>query len=442
MGKKQSSFNMSYEFNNYGDKVYIKTDTFTPPQVSQEHVQLTPDYSKYALKVEGGNPVVLNPRHADILTMTVLGSQASVNNISLTKSKAGTYHAGFKVATGRLTDNPAKTSKEGRRYEIHYVWYFVVTGANNLSIRGTRSTKSDDNIVAKVPAGGPIKVEYSGDYTVRGSTEDDSPAYDWVKVKAISDIRSKQNWNEKEEKDGWVPRRYVREDIKRTIDMRRYRNLFVSLVRVDGTGKQENKNACETWYSFGNANLASTDICPQTNGRWHVQVGPGVLDWEYPDDGLVGQDHEFTGFVKYIDVYLKLKTPDNNKEKERILKCVVKGMKAHTFWHYPYDNCEKNLVRYKADHFKSDYVTNVSVDLCPGVIDSGLVQTGIRYPNANNESVVKESSMDFSIIEFFGGPNTNFGFTLRDYRLEKIVVNDDTITPNTRGIDIEVKNEI
>ena len=67
MGKKQSSFNMSYEFNNYGDKVYIKTDTFTPPQVSQEHVQLTPDYSKYALKVEGGNPVVLNPRHADIL---------------------------------------------------------------------------------------------------------------------------------------------------------------------------------------------------------------------------------------------------------------------------------------------------------------------------------------------------------------------------------------
>lgn len=50
--------------------------------------------------------------------------------------------------------------------------------------------------------------------------------------------------------------------------------------------------------------------------------------------------------------------------------------------------------------------------------------------------------MDFSVIEFFGGPNTNFGFTLHDYRLEKIVVNDDTITPNTRGIDIEVTNEI
>lgn len=41
--------------------------------------------------------------------------------------------------------------------------------------------------------------------------------------------------------------------------------------------------------------------------------------------------------------------------------------------------------------------------------------------------------MDGSIIEFFGGPNTNFGFTLSDYLLEKIVVNDDTITPNTRG---------
>ena len=141
MGKKQSSFNMGYEFNNYGDKVYIKADTFTPPQVSQEHVQLTPDYSQYALKAEGGNPVVLNPDHGDTLAMTVLGSQASVNNISLTKGKIGAYNVEFEVATGGLTDNPVNTSQGGTEANIHYVWYFVVTGSTNLSVRSTRSTK-------------------------------------------------------------------------------------------------------------------------------------------------------------------------------------------------------------------------------------------------------------------------------------------------------------
>lgn len=248
MGKKQSSFNMGYEFNNYGDKVYIKADTFTPPQVSQEHVQLTPDYSQYALKAEGGNPVVLNPDHGDTLAMTVLGSQASVNNISLTKGKIGAYNVEFEVATGGLTDNPVNTSQGGTEANIHYVWYFVVTGSTNLSVRSTRSTK-EDNIVAKVPPGGPIKVEYSGDYSVRGLTEDDSPAYNWVKVKAISDIKNKKNWNEGEEKDGWVPRHYVREDIKRTIDMRKYSNLLVSLKRVNETTiTYIQKEPCGLWF--------------------------------------------------------------------------------------------------------------------------------------------------------------------------------------------------
>ena len=181
----------------------------------------------------------------------------------------------------------------------------------------------------------------------------------------------------------------------------------------------------------------STDICPQTNGRWHVQVGPAVLDWEYPANGTVGQKSEFTGFIKYIDVYLRLKVPDQSKMQERIFKCIVTGMKAHTFCYYPYDEHDKNHVLYEGEsHFKSDFVTRAWVDQCPGIIDPGFVQTGIRYPNADNASVVKEDTIDASIIEFYGGPNTNFGFTLSDYLLEKIVVNDDTITPNTRGIEM------
>ena len=33
-------------------------------------------------------------------------------------------------------------------------------------------------------------------------------------------------------------------------------------------------------------------------------------------------------------------------------------MKAHTFWHNPYDDSEKDFTKYKADYFKSDYVTH------------------------------------------------------------------------------------
>lgn len=436
MGKKQSSFNMGYEFNSYGDKVYIKADTSLAPQISQKNVQLTPDYSSYALKVGGGNAAVLNPENVDIQAMTMLGSQASVNNISLTKNEVGVYNVDFKVATSGLTDNPTKTSKGKDESKIHYVWYFGATGTTNLTVRAARSKMANE--VAKVSLGGAIKVEYSGDYIVSGPTEDDSEAYNWVKVRAINLIQNKKNWKEAEEKEGWVPRIYVREDIKKTIGMKKFNNIFVSWVRInEKTVNSKSGNACKQWCSFKTQDINSQEVCGQTNGRWHVQVGPSVLDWEYPTNGSLGREEELKGFIKYIDVYLSLKTPDKNKPQERILKCLVKGLKAHTFCYYPYDESDKNYKLNKdASFFKSTLVTRAMADVCPGIIDPGFVQTGIRYPNADNGSLVSEKNIDFSIIEFFGGPNTKFGFTLSDYLLEKIVVNDDTITPNTRGINV------
>lgn len=278
-------------------------------------------------------------------------------------------------------------------------------------------------------------MQYSGDYPISGNTEGSSKAYNWVKVKFIPNENSKKNWEEGNEKEGWVPRIYIREDIKRTIMMNRYNNILISIDRVnEKTTANIPGNACDSWYSFATPDKKSTDVCPQTNNRWHIQVGPAVLDWEYPMSGSIGQDEEFNGFNKYVDVYLSLKIPVNNKNQNRILKCVVTNMKAHTYCYYPYPEIDKDHVRYTdAAHFKSDFVTRAMVDLCPGVIDPGIVQTGIRYPNADNGSVVKEAAMDFSVIEFYGGPNTKFGFTLSDYLLEKIVVNDDTITPNLRG---------
>lgn len=86
--------------------------------------------------------------------MTVLGSQASVNNTSIKKNEAGVYNVDFKVATSGLTDNSNSTAKAANASKIRYVWYFVVTGGSGLKVRSIRSTKDNNSIVGSVPSGG------------------------------------------------------------------------------------------------------------------------------------------------------------------------------------------------------------------------------------------------------------------------------------------------
>jgi len=253
---------------------------------------------------------------------------------------------------------------------------------------------------------------------VIGFTEDDSEDLKWVKVVCEVDGT---------EKEGWVPRIYVREDKKRVVmfnEVYNYSKILLSWVRKGETEVNEKQvNAFHKWYAFEFKDPKSKEVCPKTDGRWRVQVGPSVLDWEYPLEGTLGQKEEFTGFSKYIDVYLSLKEPDKTKPRERVLKCIVWGLKAHTFHQYEYEDKWKNYQMYDESHFKSDFVTSASA-----AVIAGFVQTGIRYPNADNESVVSEKNTDGSIIEFYGGPNTDFGFTLSEYSLVEIVVNDDKTT--------------
>lgn len=63
----------------------------------------------------------------------------------------------------------------------------------------------------------------------------------------------------------------------------------------------------------------------------------------------------------------------------------------------------------------------------------GLVQTGIRFPNASNGAVVALNAIDGSVIEFDGGRLTDFGFKLSDYSLNCVEVNYET---QTRGEDM------
>lgn len=86
MGKKQSSFHMGNEFNGNGEVRYLKgTQPCIHPPVSQENVQLTPDFGNYLLKVLGSIPVAISPLNINPALFALLGSMASVTQVIITK---------------------------------------------------------------------------------------------------------------------------------------------------------------------------------------------------------------------------------------------------------------------------------------------------------------------------------------------------------------------
>lgn len=70
----------------------------------------------------------------------------------------------------------------------------------------------------------------------------------------------------------------------------------------------------------------------------------------------------------------------------------------------------------------------------------GLIQTGIRYPNAINDAVFKLENVDGSVVEFDGGLETDFGFELSDYILDEIEVNYENSTRGVRMKDLGENN--
>lgn len=102
MSNKRSSFQMGNQFNGCGEAVYLKADLVKVPPVSQDNVQITPDYSRLALKVIEGSPSQLNSNPVDEIIKAMLGSQTAVNHVALAKNmEDGNYVASFKVAPSR-----------------------------------------------------------------------------------------------------------------------------------------------------------------------------------------------------------------------------------------------------------------------------------------------------------------------------------------------------
>lgn len=59
MGSKKSSFHMGDEFNGKGEKVYLRATAYkTYEPLSQENVQLTPDFSECVPRALGAVPLM------------------------------------------------------------------------------------------------------------------------------------------------------------------------------------------------------------------------------------------------------------------------------------------------------------------------------------------------------------------------------------------------
>jgi len=169
--------------------------------------------------------------------------------------------------------------------------------------------------------------------------------------------------------------------------------VYVPPTTVSGT----HNGTAKTLYPKTQWGLAGgggyTGQALKENGRYRVAVGPKILRPNYSDDGRVLAD-DFNGFNKNIRVVLEHKTTKVQKE----LLCVIKDTKTHTFNKIPRNTG-----------------TTASFN-----VESGYVQTGIRYPDAAFGRTIAPENMDGSVVEFCTN-SANMDFNPNHYDLVKII---------------------
>lgn len=125
-------------------------------------------------------------------------------------------------------------------------------------------------------------------------------------------------------------------------------------------------------------------------GRYKIAVGPKILDPFYPDNGKLWHD-DFENWSQQIDILLENKYTGAQK----LIECVVVDVKAHTYNIYPKDTGETASFN----------------------VESGLIQTGIAYPNSSNTLSFARDTISGSVIEFAGH---DIDFKIDDYMLLNI----------------------
>lgn len=133
------------------------------------------------------------------------------------------------------------------------------------------------------------------------------------------------------------------------------------------------------------------------DGKYNIAIGPKVMNPKYSDEGKVLEE-DFYAFSRDADVEIRNK----DTGEIRVLHCYVYDWKAHSYNKYPvkgHSEDENNVVTVE--------------------IDSGLIQTGIRYPYAVGKEWV-EKTFGGSIIEFCSASTGTL--VCSDYILEKVTV--------------------
>ena len=141
-----------------------------------------------------------------------------------------------------------------------------------------------------------------------------------------------------------------------------------------------------SWGLPGNGEYGE-GVQKDANGRYKVAVGPKIIDPKYPDEGKIWED-DFKYFNRNIDAVLE----HVSTGAVIVLECISTDIKAHSFNKYG-DTASFN-------------------------VESGLLQTGIRYPKASNGLAFAPNNIDGSVIEFAGHATP---VNCNDYKLIKII---------------------
>lgn len=187
---------------------------------------------------------------------------------------------------------------------------------------------------------------------------------------------------------------------------------------IEGTlnGKKISLHPNSDWFAFMGV---GDGVQKDSSRKYHlINVGPRILDPDYPDSGrLWPSDFGASTINTRINVVVK----DEVTGKEITLECIATNLKAHTYNLYP-----DTKVGHKHKLFSRN--KNITAKFN---IKSGLIQTGIAYPNSSNgqkdsdtDGPIALDHIDGSSIEFKGKVSDlkRGGKDEKNYTLVKIIV--------------------
>ena len=241
-----------------------------------------------------------------------------------------------------------------------------------LNVRDGAST--EDEVIGRLKAGDRVYVTDSS----RKKEETKDGERLWAKI-------------EYEDEEAWV------DDSSILPDEPVVTENFPQTVGICVNGKETTEKL--NWGINGNGGYKEAP--EMTDGRYNIAVGPKIMNPKYSDEGLLQQE-EFMAFTREIDVVVKHK----KTKEEKVIECYEFDLKAHSYNRYPDE-------RYP-DAYKGTSSDKVLVD-----VESGILQTGIRYPHATNGTEYAAGNVDISVIEFCH--SSTGGINCDDYELVKVI---------------------